>query len=78
MGNGEIVDAVYLNDFGDLDQATSVCENFYIPQDDYISQISYRYNLLGIAQLSLVTVKGLRSTQGLAGTDDSTFTLNFS
>ena len=37
LGNGEIVDAVYLNDFGDLDQATSVCENFYIPKDDYIS-----------------------------------------
>ena len=36
---GEITEAVNLFPFGDLNQATSVCTNFYIPQDDYIANV---------------------------------------
>ena len=50
-GTGEIFEAVRLNEFGDLDQASSVCTNFYIPQNDYLTNVYYRYNLLGISQL---------------------------
>ena len=47
-GAGELVDAVSLNQIGDLDQASFVCDNFYIPKDDYLSSILYRYNILGV------------------------------
>ena len=48
-GTGEIYQAVKLTDFGELDQAQSLCDNFYIPQNDYISNVSFRYNLVGIS-----------------------------
>ena len=44
-GTGEIFDAVRLNDFGDLDQASSVCTNFYIEQNDYLTNVFLKYNL---------------------------------
>ena len=47
-GAGELVDAVSLNMIGDLDQASFVCDNFYIPKDDYLSSILYRYNVFGV------------------------------
>ena len=56
--SGEIFEAVRMNDFGDLDQASSVCSNFYIPQNDYLNNVSYRYNLLGISQIIFRTRSG--------------------
>ena len=77
-GTGEIFEAVKLNDFGDLDQAKSVCTNFYIPQNDFLTNVSFKYNLLGIAQLTFTTFNRSFGSYGLAGAGDSTASYNFS
>jgi len=76
--SGEIIEAISLQDFGDLNQATSLCTNFYIPQGDYLSTVFYRYNTDGISQLWLTTVNGRSSSYGKAGADDSTIVAKFS
>ena len=45
---GEITEDVTLNPFGDVNQVRSLCTNFYISKDDYLSSIVYRYNEAGI------------------------------
>ena len=76
-GTGEIFEAVRLNDYGDLDQAKSICSNFYIPQNDYLTNVFLKYNLLGIAQLVFTTRSGSRGSYGLAGVNDSTGSYDF-
>ena len=70
-GSGEIFEAVKLNDFGDLDQTQSVCTNFYVPQNDYLTRVYYRYNLLGISQLVFTTREGRTGSYGRVNVDDS-------
>ena len=47
-GAGELSNAVSLNMIGNLAQASFVCDNFYIPKDDYLASILYRYNVFGV------------------------------
>ena len=68
-GNGEVVDAVSLNEFAYLDQASYICKNFYIPQGDAIISILYKYNLKGITQLFITTQLGLQATFGQISSD---------
>ena len=56
---GEIVDAVSLNSYGDLAQASSLCTNMYIPVNDHISFIGYAYNPLGVSYIEFRTASGL-------------------
>ena len=54
----EVSDPVSLNALGIVDQASQKCKNVYITQGDYVTQIIYRYNTLGIIQLSVSTAFG--------------------
>lgn len=46
---GEVVEGVAMNAVGVVDESTSVCTNFYVPEDDSIARILLRYNNLGIS-----------------------------
>jgi len=77
-GIGEIIDAVSLTAFGDLDQATSLCKNFYIPNRDYLTNINMRYNLSGVSLIQLTTANGQDESFGQFTFEDSLFTQSFS
>ena len=74
---GEIVNDVTLNPFGDVNQVTSVCTNFYIGQNDYLTSISYRYNEAGVQQLWLTTINGKSNSFGRADPDDASIVEQF-
>ena len=50
---GELFDTVSLTPFGDLDQASSICSNFYVPQGDHISRVQYWHSVQGISKINL-------------------------
>ena len=68
---GEIYDDITLNSFGDVNQVRSLCTNFYIGKDDYLSSVVYRYNEEGVQQLWLTTINGKSSSFGRASEDDA-------
>ena len=68
---GEIVKAVSLYPYGEVDQATSVCTNFYIPKDDFLSTILIRYNANVISQLWLTSRNGISASYGVAYENDA-------
>ena len=45
---GEIIEAVSLNKFGDVDYATSLCTVFYIPKGEHLASLLIRYSELGV------------------------------
>lgn len=72
-GDGEIFDALSLNGYGELAQASSYCSNFYISDDDYLSYVGYAYNLQGVVYLELRTDNG--QSQGFGEIDQDRDTL---
>ena len=52
---GEIIDPILMHAHGNVDQTTSLCENFYVKQGDSITAIVYRYDSDGIKQLRILT-----------------------
>ena len=55
---GEIVDPILMHEHGNLDESTSICENFYVKEGDSVAAIIYRYDSDGIKQFRLVTSSG--------------------
>ena len=47
-GDSEIVEAVSLTPYGDVDYSTAVCTIFYIPKGDYLANLLFRYNDTGV------------------------------
>ena len=77
FSNGEIVEAVSLNSFGDLNQASSLCTHFYIPQGDYLASIVYRYTDSGISQVRLTTNNGKDASYGNTRATDASIVNQF-
>ena len=77
-GSGELTNDVSLTPFGDLNQARSVCTNFYIPQGDNLGSVFYYYNINGISAITLTTVNGVTGSYGIPVENDSTFLASFS
>ena len=76
--NGEIIKAVSLYPYGEVDQATSVCTNFYIPKDDFLATILIRYNANFISQLWLTSRNGISASYGKAIENDANVVGQFS
>ena len=76
----EVSDPVSLNALGIVDQASQKCKNVYITQGDYVTQIIYRYNTLGVIQLSVSTAFGTRESFGetVTSVNDSSLTQSYS
>ena len=71
-GAGEIESAVSMNPLGDVEHATSVCTIFYIPEGEWISTITYRYEAAGITQLWMTTNGGSSGSYGRVAGDFNT------
>lgn len=67
-----------MNPYGDLDQATAACTNFYIPQDAYLANVSLRYFATGVTQLSLTSSTGTRGAYGKPVTGDELLSTDYS
>ena len=76
--NGEITEAVSFNPYGDVDYATSLCTIFYIPQDDFLTGLTIRYDATTVTQVWLRSSKGKSVSYGKANTSDETVPLEFS
>ena len=65
---GEISNSVSMTPFGDLEQANNVCTNFYIPRNDVLASVLYRYDLnTGLTMMWLTTAAGRSSSYGKQG-----------
>ena len=63
-GKGEIIEAVSLNAFGDVNHSTALCTIFYIPKGEDLASFLLRYSDLGVTQVWPTTNMGKSSSYG--------------
>ena len=66
---GETVDSISLNSYGDVNYATAVCTIFYIKQEELLANMIIRYNDVGVTQVWLTTNAGKTASYGTTGTN---------
>ena len=70
---GFVKDTKKLSAMGDLDHRTNLCNNLYIPENEYIKALSIRYDSNGIKSLNFISQANESNNFGMdPQADDST------